>query len=117
STRSPASRSAPHDAAEPVSLSRSANGSHSLCQAPAARRCSCSAAAARVASSPGTRRVQPRTAIAATWLSLCGIADEPPRRGPLPARFARSAPLARFARCAPHAPLAYLGHLGLREQG
>ena len=81
STTSPGSRSAAQLEAEPASLSRVVSGSHSACQAPAARCSSCSAAAVRVASSPGTCLVQPRMAIEATGLCLCGIAEEPPRRG------------------------------------
>ena len=40
-------------AAEPVVISRSHSGRHSLCQAPAARSCSCTIAASRVATSAG----------------------------------------------------------------
>ena len=106
STVSPPSSSAAQDAAEPVRLSRSASGSHSACQAPAARWYSCSAAAAMVASRPGTRLVQPRMAMAATGFCFCGMAEEPPRRGELP----------------PAAPetgagaFVHLGHLGLRQE-
>src|ERR1700722_9425609 len=37
-----------------------------------------------VATRPGTCLAQPRIAIDATGLCLCGIADEPPRRVPAP---------------------------------
>ena len=74
------SRSAPQEAADPASRRMSLNGSHSACHAPAARWCSCSALATRVASRPGTCRAQPRMATEATGLLLFGIADDPPRR-------------------------------------
>ena len=82
SATSRVSMSTAQDAADPVRWSRSLSGAHSACHAPAARWCSCSAAAARMASSPGTCLVQPSTAMAATGFCLCGMADEPPRPSP-----------------------------------
>ena len=82
SGRSPSRLSASQAAADPTVVSRSVSVGHSLCQAPAARSCSCSIAAKSVAASPGARRAQARAEIAATGLFLCGIADEPPRAPP-----------------------------------
>ena len=61
-----------------MATSSARNGAHSACQAPAARSCSCSMQASRVATSPGACLAHARADTAATGLRLCGIEDEPP---------------------------------------
>ena len=67
----------PAQAAEPVSRSSSVSGSHSVCQAPAARCSSCSAPPPALPAASDPPRAA-RTAITATGLRLCGMAEEPP---------------------------------------
>ena len=55
--------------------------SHSACQLPSARSCSCTIDASMVDTSAGTRVTHARTAEQATGLRLCGIVDDPPRPG------------------------------------
>ncbi|MNQ93279.1 hypothetical protein D3C85_1087380 [compost metagenome] len=56
--------------------------SHSACQPPSARSCSCTMPASIVATSGGTRTATVSTAAQPTGLRLCGIVLEPPRPGP-----------------------------------
>ena len=55
--------------------------SHSACQPPTARSCSCGIAASIVATSPGACTAAATASADATGLRLCGIDDDPPRPG------------------------------------
>ena len=66
-------------AAPPASETISGSVSHSACQPPSPRSCSCGIAASIVPTSPGTRVAAESTAAHATGFRLCGIVEEPPR--------------------------------------
>ena len=94
------------------------SGSHSACQAPAARWCSCSRAATRVASSPGTCLVQPRMATTRPGCACSAWRTTRRGGGPRPAPQARS--LVRWSLVTRPGALSRrprdLAHLGLGQQ-
>ena len=76
----PVERPRPATAAPPVAASAVVSARHSLCQAPAARSCSCTIASSRTRDVRARRAGRTRArAPRPTGLCLCGIADDPPR--------------------------------------
>ena len=63
------------------SMQISGSVSHSACQPPSPRSCSCTIAASMTDTSPGTLVAAASTTAHATGLRLCGIVEEPPRPG------------------------------------
>ena len=81
STSRPSTVSVTCERAPAVSVQISGSVSHSACQPPKPRSCSCTIALNITDTSPGTRVDADNTTAEATGLRLCGIVDDPPRPG------------------------------------